>query len=758
MRALLNEEEKMRITGYCDKLSAAPGETIKFMVNCELSAYTAEVVRIICGDTNPQGPGVKEKVVKTPVNKTYKGRKQAIEAGSYVVIPSTPLLESLGSFSLQAMIWPTTPGKGRQVIMAKFRDRDKSGMALVISERDGSIALVLGDGHGNEDLIATGKPLLAREWYFVGASYDAETREVAIYQEPYVQYPLVSDAAEVHTKAKISGIGRNQSPLLFAAFRSGAGRGKLDGKYNGKLDSPRLTNRVLNRAEMEMLKQGPVPTQLSSVVLGSWDFSRDIHSLKVTDTSPNSLHGGVVNMPARAMKGYNWTGDVMNWREAPQQYGAIHFHDDDLYDAGWEVDFTLTIPAAMKSGLYAARLGAGEEEEHIPFVVKPAPGKEKKIAFLLPTASYMAYANEHFATNAALVELLGGRLVVLDGQDLFLNEHREYGASCYDSHSDGSGVCYSSRLRPILNMRPKHTSTVGGAGSMLWQFNADTHITDWLEAKGYEFDVITDEDLHYQGFELLKPYRVIVTGSHPEYHSRQMWDAMVAYQQQGGRLMYMGANGWYWRIAYHAEVPGLIEVRRNEGGIRTWAAEPGEYYHSFTGEYGGLWRRQGRPPQMMVGSGFTAQGFDISAPYRRRLDSFNPRAAFIFAGIGEDEVIGDFGLIGGGAAGLEIDRADRQLGTPPHALVLATSQGGHTDVYQVVCEELLLTHPGLGGSENDLVRADMVFYETPNGGAVWSSSSIAWAGSLSHNHYDNNVSRITNNVLKRFVDPTPFVK
>src|SRR3954447_1767065 len=164
MRVLLNEEGKMRITGYCDKLSAAPGETIKFMVNCELPAYTAEMVRIICGDTNPQGPGVKEKVVKTPANKTYKGRKQAIEAGSYVVIPSTPLLESLSSFSLQTMIWPTTPGKGRQVIMAKFRDRDKSGMALVISERDGSIALVLGDGHGNEDLIATGKPLLAREW------------------------------------------------------------------------------------------------------------------------------------------------------------------------------------------------------------------------------------------------------------------------------------------------------------------------------------------------------------------------------------------------------------------------------------------------------------------------------------------------------------------------------------------------------------------------------------------------------------------
>jgi N,N-dimethylformamidase len=274
---------------------------------------------------------------------------------------------------------------------------------------------------------------------------------------------------------------------------------------------------------------------------------------------------------------------------------------------------------------------------------------------------------------------------------------------------------------------------------------------------GYEFDVITDEDLHYEGFELLKPYTVILSGTHPEYHSLPMWEAMKAYQQNGGRLIYMGANGWYWRIAFHPEVPGVIEVRRAEGGIRTWAAEPGEYYHSFTGEYGGLWRRQGRPPQVIVDTGFTAQGFDISAPYHRLPDSFNPRVAFIFAGVGEAEIIGDFGLIGGGAAGLELDRADRLLGTPPHALVLATSQGGHTDLYLVVCEELLATIPGLGGTENELVRADMVFYETPNGGAVWSSSSIAWAGSLSHNRYKNNVSRITQNVLDRFLDPRPFV-
>jgi N,N-dimethylformamidase len=74
----------------------------------------------------------------------------------------------------------------------------------------------------------------------------------------------------------------------------------------------------------------------------------------------------------------------------------------------------------------------------------------------------------------------------------------------------------------------------------------------------------------------------------------------------------------------------------------------------------------------------------------------------------------------------------------------------------VVCEEILVNTPNLTGSQSDLVRADMVFYEMPGGGAVFSTSSIAWMGSLSHNGYDNNVSRLTENVLRRFADQAPF--
>jgi N,N-dimethylformamidase len=39
---------------------------------------------------------------------------------------------------------------------------------------------------------------------------------------------------------------------------------------------------------------------------------------------------------------------------------------------------------------------------------------------------------------------------------------------------------------------------------------------------------------------------------------------------------------------------------------------------------------------------------------------------------------------------------------------------------------------------------------------VFSTGSIAYAGSLSWNRFDNNIARLTTNVLRRFADPTPF--
>ena len=351
--------------------------------------------------------------------------------------------------------------------------------------------------------------------------------------------------------------------------------------------------------------------------------------------------------------------------------------------------------------------------------------------------------------------MLTGHLSALKPEDVFLQEHPEYGLSFYDTHSDGSGVCHSSRLRPILNMRPGYTNAwIGEGGSAPWQFNADLHIVDWLDAIGEAVDVITDEDLHAEGLGLLSRYRVVLTGTHPEYHSTAMLDAIEAWLRRGGRLMYLGGNGFYWRIAFHRETQGVIELRRAEDGIRDWQAEPGEYYHAFSGEYGGLWRRLGRPPQALVGVGMAVQGFDVCGHFERTPESRDPRVAFVFEGV-EGEIIGDFGVVGGGCAGLELDRHDEALGSPPGCIVLARS-ANLTPLYFPGPEEVDNVTADLAAPLNARARGDMVFFSNPAGGAVFSASSIAWAGSLGWNGHDNPVSRITANVLRRFLDERRF--
>ena len=91
-----------------------------------------------------------------------------------------------------------------------------------------------------------------------------------------------------------------------------------------------------------------------------------------------------------------------------------------------------------------------------------------------------------------------------------------------------------------------------------------------------------------------------------------------------------------------------------------------------------------------------------------------------------------------------------------HSKPVATATG-FPDSYQHVVEEVGLANSRQGGTVEPRVRADMVFFETPNGGAVFSVGSISYCGSLSAGNYAGTVSRITGNVLRRFQSPEPFV-
>lgn len=738
----------LKITAYSSQISYRPGDVVDVKVSAVgMTSFNAVLKRIVQGDINPDGPGFREDDVPCRIGGPFTAREQKILTGSYGRVQTSIGFAVAGSVTVAALIWPTLPGVARQAVVAVGSE---TGFRLGL-DRMGHATFEAVSGGRRVAQATTTTACRTKAWYAIIGTFHPDTRELQVEQVPLQSFPGIKDAGSATVSAS-DAIDIDWDEILFAAER--ASDGSATSFYNGKIEAPFICS---GRPGSENIIDHLKGAKTLETLIADWDFSHDIAHDTFADRGPHSFSGKLFNLPHRAVSGFAWDGSTYRWDERPEHYGAVHFHDDDLYDAMWENDFTFRLPDDLKSGVYAVHLTSddGASEYYVVFGVKAAKNAKKSpVVFVMPTASYMAYANHRLGIDVSETEIGAGQLLQLDKHHTFLQENPQYGLSLYEVHSDGSGVFYSSRLRPVVDIQPKVQGFIGGLGSNIWQFNADTHILGFFEDRGLDYDVVTDEDLEADGVEALADYQVVVTGTHPEYTSTRMLDAYRDYSERGGRIMYLGGNGFYWRITYNCKLPGVIECRRSESGIRGWEPGTGNYYHQFTGELGGLWRRIGRAPQQVFGVGMTAQGFDLSSPYVKTDQARDPRAAFIFEGV-DGDVIGDFGLNGGGAAGNEIDRADFTLGTPPNALIVASSCL-HTDIYLMTPEDLLDPTPTWSGTQCDLIRSDMTFFETASGGAVFSTGSIAWAASMAWNRYDNEVAKITENVVRRFSNPAKF--
>jgi N,N-dimethylformamidase len=703
------------LTGYADRISVRTGDKISFKVSSAgPGPYSAMLVRIVRGDPNPGGPPPKLEDLSELFDGRFPSRRQQAWPGSYAVVDRAADVKLPESLAVEALIWPTLPEDGPQTVIARRDAATGTGFALVLTP-DG-MALECG-----QERIAVGRPLRNRAWYRVWASADPATGMMRVGQQPLRRAFAVDDEGEVSHGVPTLAIETAQPVFIGAEPATDRPARRC---FNGKIEAPRI------------------------VGFAAWDFARRMDTMEIADTGPNALDGRLVNLPTRVMKGASWTGAERDWKRAPDQYAAIHFHDDDLHDCGWVDDFSFTVPRELRSGVYGMQLRCGPHRDVIPFFVRPQVGKpQAKVCYIASTFTYQVYSN---FSRGVFDDAFRQRVADWKAAPNNPDDHKDYGLSTYNHHRDGSGVAYSSHLRPLLTWRPDFLSFNDAAGSGLRHLPADTHLTGWLDRMGIAFDVVTDHDLHDKGVEILAPYKVVLTGTHPEYHTERTLDALQAYTETGGRLLYLGGNGFYWRVALSEKVPGAIEVRRTEGGIRTWAAEPGEYYHAFDGAYGGLWRRSDRPPNLLCGIGFSSQGLFVGDAYRQTAAARDNRHGWIFEGV-KDELFGGYGFSGGGAAGFELDRLDHRLGSPLNAVVLAASEGHDRKEFVVVHEERLGFNTTIPGETLEgLIRADMTYIEKPEGGAVFSVGSITYCGSLPHNKYDNDVSRLTFNVVNRF--------
>jgi N,N-dimethylformamidase len=352
-------QTNLPIVGYTDRLSVAPDENIRFMVSCDAAEYQLEIVRLRHGHPNPAGPGFKEQVVPASIAGKYMGKKQHLYPGSYGIVPDSPSLSLTGSFTIQAWIYPTTVNKGLQAIVTKWSPAQDIGYGMFLDE-NGCLAIWLGDDNGQLTKVSSGVPLRDLYWYFVAATFDQARHEVTLLQRPMMEWPLSLATQVRHDSVSLTKLGTNSVPLLIAAAwqPSHGGNDRPGDHFNGKIGNPSLFQTSLKPDQLDALMHGQSPRHFGEALLVSWDFSAGIGTDTITDVSGHDLHGKTVNLPARGVTGHNWNGCESNFAHALGEYGAIHFHEDDLADAAWDVAADFAIPSTMPSGVYAARLSS----------------------------------------------------------------------------------------------------------------------------------------------------------------------------------------------------------------------------------------------------------------------------------------------------------------------------------------------------------------------------------------------------------------
>jgi N,N-dimethylformamidase len=707
-----------RVVGYTDRASAIPGETIACHVGLlgshatESAEYQAALVKIVGYDAEVRRERVQR--IASPVDGAHAARRQQTRAGAYAVA-QLKVEETVSGISVHTNLMPTRlPNEVGVVSVYEIAARGMQELSLLL-DAAGSPVLLAGNGEDAVHRFALPTQLTELEWYQLSAGFGAG--------EAFIELIPLTDGRASATRRSwpLTRPPELRRPTLFLASRAMRSGYELlpTQHFTGRLEDPHIDGAPT--------QEGDKPAQPRPIA--AWDFAQAMNSFGVSDVTGHgqdlTLHG----LPVRAVTGSRWGGGPSSPAESPDQYGAIHFCADAIEDAGWEEAFSLRIPEDLPSGLYGFELDSGEDSETVPFVVAPSSVPASEILVLLPTATYMAYSNARFTWERVNWEVQCESSVVLGRSEQILLDHTELGASSYDQYLDGTNIVHVSWRRPNLDMRV--------AQKRGENYPSDLRLIEWLHGHGYRYEVAVDTDLDILGSRLLDKYRVVLTGTHPEYVSANCCQALESFIARGGRLAVLGGNAYHFLVAFSDERPWIMEVRKSDNrpaGSR--AASEG--YLALTGVFGAD-AEAPRPSESFLGTSSASMGFDQARPYERLPASYEPGAAFIFAGV-DARVIGE-GLHNGPVFQEWDNRDDMTLGADelvsPVVLARSTDHSVNARFF---------------GATKRLNHAEMTFFSTAAGGAVFSAASMAWCLCLQ----DDTVSRITANVLDRFLDPADF--
>jgi putative membrane-bound dehydrogenase-like protein len=716
---------------YAQK-SIAAGEEIEFRVSSSVP-YDLSVVRL-----GPD-PESREQDPVLDTVRVEKPQSQPIHPGSYVHVSNgLPPERRLTQLTLEGWIRPFSLA-GWQGLITQHDYPDRCGVGLFLNE--GRIAFMTGAGgaHDPASLHETEPGLIkAQHWYHVAASWDGKVKRIYLDGKLVAEFPF-------------AGVVRpGRTALRLGAYGSMGVAGDF---YNVDLAMCAVHDQALGRDQIvKRVADRGLTVPSGDSVLGCWPFTEE-RGTKVADAGADGRDGRIINRATWMIGGPSFDAAAIGRHDTeydptkdPKRGHGLRLAADELYNARWKVSHRFRLPADAKSGVYAGRFDFevnGKPGRYFTTFIVRRPESRPKAPLLVLVSS-----NTWLAYNSAPFPVNHGTGPIMMGTEGLANSHPAAPAySCYRDHRNGQPTYKIGMKVPWPAADPNKTY-INQTYSHLLRGERFLHL--WLDKHGYEYDVITDHDLHRDP-TVLDGYRAVCINGHSEYWSARAYDGIDNYLKAGGAAVVMSGNTMFWRVSFDKsdEVMECRKFGTSIGGRR--AAQVGELYHSHDFKRGSLMRFCGYPAWKVVGLTCIGWGGEGFKPYQ-----VDQPDHFLF---NEPHKLGlkkgdSFGFVSGtiGSVGHEYDvrLSTLQRATVDPALKGLVEPAGITTLARSHDKRNVIDFNAEGhktrvGGEQTI--AEIIYWERPQGGRVFHTGSIATAWGLYH---DESLSGLVMNVLHHF--------
>ena len=179
------------VAAYADRLSLRPGETIHFHgANTTGLPVEAKVVRVVCADANPKGPGIVVEPVAGEVTRVNDAVPQDVPHGSYFVAGDLNTLANQGQLAFACLVYPTI-AEGKCQCIASATDEAGNTVFELVLNADGLLD-VSSAAHGAS--IAPQR-IAVRRWHVIWLTLNTSTGDLRAGSTP-LDRSMLADTSE----------------------------------------------------------------------------------------------------------------------------------------------------------------------------------------------------------------------------------------------------------------------------------------------------------------------------------------------------------------------------------------------------------------------------------------------------------------------------------------------------------------------------------------------------------------------------------